>query len=148
MEERYENYKDFRFAINKLMEQEKYNEVIKLSLNHQPQFLSLTHIILANAYILRATKNPNDVNKKDAMQSFSHIHLAIKYSPDSAKLFLENDVKSPQDRFCERLANEFIKTNMERYKINLTEEDFKEIKQIAEAFYMEHLAEKTLGCNL
>ena len=26
--------------------------------------------------------------------------------------------------------------------------DFKEIKQIAEECYMEHLAEKTLGCNL
>ena len=140
----YDNYQEFRKAVNNLFSNGRFNQIIELATRHQTKFLSLAHIILANAYIQRAVYRQETPNKADFVQSFVHIQLALKCSPDSVDLFLQNGVKfSAQD------ANNFMVKNVNQYQVVFSEEEVRYIQDTANAIYEERAGTKeNVTCNM
>lgn len=138
----FEDYQEFKTAVRQQLEQKQFNGVIELAMSHQQQFLSLAHIVLANAYILRAVNLVNTPNKDDFIKSFTHIFLAKNYAADSVDLFLENEIN-----FSAEIAEKFIKENILKYKMDLSENDWKKITKDSNEFYQKNPAPiKTSAC--
>lgn len=131
----YEDYQEFKTAVKQQLEEKNFNGVIELAMLHQKQFLSLAHIVLANAYILRAVSIANTPNKDDFIQSFTHIFLAKHYAKDSVDLFLENGLN-----FSAEIAEKFIKDNVKKYQMPLSRTDWEKIIKDSDEYYQKNPA--------